>query len=108
VNRPPVAEASKHFGRSVLDLPDVYSLQVHEGEDTALLLAATVVMDMAHEAEERAREHQAHHAEVRYHHSLLQGEVDEDSPMFVDNEVAFPAEIWSEEAMAAREAVSWP
>lgn len=103
VNRPPVAEASKHFGRSVLDLPDVYSLQVHEGEDTALLLAATVVMDMAHEAEERARERQAHHREMNHMHSLLQGEIDADSNMWADEE-GFPAEVWSEEAMAAAEA----
>jgi len=54
-----VAEATQSMGRHVLGLPDVFSVKVHEGEDTALLLAATVIIDMVHESEQAARDREA-------------------------------------------------
>merc|ERR1711991_658495 len=55
----PIAEASQSVGRSLVGLPDVFSLKVHENEDTALLLAATVIIDMVHESEAAARAREA-------------------------------------------------
>jgi len=88
----PIAEASQHLGRSLVGLPDVFSLKVHEGEDTALLLASTVIIDMVHESEAaaRARERAARqNSGSDGQHSLLQ-EGSEES-------------VWSEEAMARAE-----
>jgi len=82
----PIAEASQSIGRSLVGLPDVFSLKVHEGEDTALLLAATVIIDMVHESEAAARARERRNREAEGH-SLLQEGSD--------------ADAWSEEAMAA-------
>lgn len=84
----PVAEASQHLGRYLIGLPDVVSLRVHEGEDTALLLAATVIVDMVHESEQAARQREEE-AVAENSGSLLQVGSNED--------------IWSEEAMAKAE-----
>merc|ERR1719162_550253 len=81
----PIAEASQSVGRSLLGLPDVYSLKVHENEDTALLLAATVIIDMVHESEAAARAREARNQQNN-ENSLLQVGSDESA--------------WSEEAMA--------
>lgn len=91
-NVDPVAEASQHLGRSLVGLPDVFSLVVQEGEDTALLLAATVIIDMVHESEAAARAREAtlsSHSHSQGQHSLLQEGSRED--------------VWSEEAMAQAE-----
>lgn len=106
VNLPPCAEASQSVGRSVLDLPDVYSLKVHEGEDTALLLATMVIIDMVHDSEAAARQREANgrERERRLSHSLLQGEEDSMENMWSGHQEGSMAEVWSEEAMAAAEA----
>lgn len=89
----PCAEASQSMGRDFLGLPDVYSLKVHENEDTALLLATTVIIDMVHESEaaarERERERERREREAQSS-SMLQVGSDES--------------VWSEEAMARAEA----
>lgn len=85
----PVAEASQHLGRYMIGLPDVVSLVVHEGEDTALLLAATVIVDMVHESETAARQREEALANEQNSESLLQLGSNED--------------VWSEEAMAKAE-----
>jgi len=54
----PVAEASQAIGRDLIGLADTYTLQVNEGEDTALLMTSTVIFDMAEEQQakqERAK-----------------------------------------------------
>jgi len=95
----PAAEASQSVGRSLIGLPDVFSLKVHEGEDTALLLAATVIIDMVHESEAaaRAREAASNSASTSGQnsggHSLL--------------EAGSMESVWSEEAMAAAEGDRW-
>jgi len=85
----PVAEASQSVGRSVIGLPDVFSLKVHENEDTALLLASTVIIDMVHESEAAARERERRNRE-NSESSLLQQDGSDES-------------VWSEEAMARAE-----
>jgi len=91
----PAAVASQSVGRSLIGLPDVFSLKVHEGEDTALLLAATVIIDMVHESEAAAsaREAAAGGASTSGSggHSLLEAGSME----------LLEASVWSEEAMAA-------
>jgi len=91
----PAAEASQSVGRSLIGLPDVFSLKVHEGEDTALLLAATVIIDMVHESEAaaRARERSASRASAR----------SDGSPSLLEVEAGSTESVWSEEAMAAAE-----
>lgn len=86
----PVAEATQHLGRYLIGLPDVVSLIVHEGEDTALLLAATVIVDMVHESEQAARQREEEaEAENPENSALLQ--------------IGSNADVWSEEAMAKAE-----
>lgn len=104
VNLPPCAEASQEAGRSLLALPDVYSLKVHEGEDTALLLATMVIIDMVHDSEAAARQREANERERSQSHSLLQGEEDSMENMWSGYQEGSMAEVWSEEAMAAAEA----
>lgn len=91
----PAAEASQSIGRSLIGLPDVFSLKVHENEDTALLLATTVIIDMVHESEAAARRREAEASRQQSQHSLLQ--IQEGST----------ESVWSEEAMAKAEADMW-
>lgn len=51
----PLAEASQSVGRDVVGLPDVFSLKVKPGQDTALFLATAVIIDMVHETEAHQR-----------------------------------------------------
>jgi hypothetical protein len=85
-NMDPVAEATQSVGRSLIGFPDVFSLKVHEGEDTALLLAATVIIDMVHESEAAAR---AREERRNSHSSFIEHGAEES--------------VWSEEAMAQAE-----
>jgi len=50
--REPRATFSQSMARDLIGLPDKSSLTVREGEDTGLLLATTVIMDMVYEQEE--------------------------------------------------------
>jgi len=85
----PVAEATQSIARDVLGAPSVFSLKVHEGEDTALLLATTVIIDMVHESEAAARARdRARNRRNRRSSSFIEGA--EES-------------VWSEEAMAQAE-----
>merc|ERR1719162_2362654 len=47
----PCAEISQSFARHYVGLNDKFRLKVHEQEDAALLLAASVIVDMVHEQE---------------------------------------------------------
>lgn len=74
-NRPAVASVSQSIARSVLGAPDAFTLKVEEGEDTALLLATSVIHDMVYEHEEEderihrnhERNHRQRRARQRYH-----------------------------------------
>jgi len=62
------AKPAAHFSQSMLrdfvGLPDSSTLKVEAGEDTALLLATSVIMDMVYEQEEandKAKEQKEHH-----------------------------------------------
>jgi hypothetical protein len=47
----PIAKVNQNAKYHLVGAPDLYTLQVQEGEDTALLLATAVIMDMTHEQE---------------------------------------------------------
>lgn len=64
--RKPRAHFSQSMVRDLIGLPDKLTLKVEEGEDTALLLATTVILDMVYEQEQandRAKEQAARHKE---------------------------------------------
>jgi len=70
---PAVAEASEGITRSILGAPTVFSVKVSEGEDAALLLATTVIINMVHETEkikaDEAREEREREEEREEHTS---------------------------------------
>jgi len=78
-NRPPVAKVSQSVARDFVGLPDVFTLKVEQGEDTALLLATTIIHDMVHEqetADKQAKRHRERAPSFRSyghgHHSVYQ------------------------------------
>merc|ERR1712146_867398 len=75
-NRKPRAHMSQSMVRDLVGLPDKSTLKVEEGEDTALLLATSVIMDMVYEqeqanerAKEQAERHRKRDRERRHRHS---------------------------------------